>query len=106
MDWIIGIATGLISGLVTGMMTCWFFYWLSGKELKQEADDLRQLNILVIRALVQAGLAEVNFDANGKPIGLVYRLQAGAGTVRLSGSAPAATVEVLHNPQSEGQTGA
>src|SRR5882724_855947 len=93
MEWIIGIVTGLISGLVTGTLTCWYFYWRSGKDLKQEAENLRQLNILIIHALVQARLAEVNFDSKGKPIGLVYRLPEGATSGSISGSA---TPEVLH----------
>ena len=36
MEWIIGIVTGLISGLIAGTLTCWFFYWLSGKDLKRD----------------------------------------------------------------------
>jgi hypothetical protein len=100
MEWKIGITTGLISGLVTGTLTCWFFYWLSGKDLKREAEDLRKLNILIIRALKEAGLADANFDANGKPRGLVLKLRASVGATMHRGSA--ATLEVQRNPQNQG----
>jgi hypothetical protein len=97
MEWIVGITTGLISGLVAGAVVSSVFYWLSGWDLKREADDLRRLNILTIKALVEAGIAEVNFDATGKPAGLVYRLQAGAGELKLSGSL--VSLDVQRHPQ-------
>lgn len=75
MEWIVGI----VSGVITGTATCAFFYWLSGKDLKREANDLRRLNVLIIRALVNAGLAEVNFDGQGNPLGLVFRFEVGDG---------------------------
>jgi len=102
MEWIIGIVTGLISGFVTGMLTCWYFYRRSGRELKQEAEKLRKHNILIISALEQAGLAKFSVDANGEPIGLLFKFQV-SETVKLRDSA---TVEVLHNPQDKDQTGA
>jgi hypothetical protein len=81
MDWN-SIVSGLISGLITGTVTCWVFYWLGGRDLKREASDLRKLNILVINALVQARLADVSVDAQGHPVGLRLKLDAGAETVR------------------------
>jgi hypothetical protein len=86
MEWMNSVVAGLISGLITGTLTCWVFYWLAGRDLKREANDLRKLNILTIRALVQAGLAEVNVDAQGNPVGLRYTLKAESGTFTLSGS--------------------
>ena len=94
MEWIIGIVTGLISG----MLTCWFFYWLAGKDLKREAEDLRKLNILIIRALEQAGLAKVSYNTDGKPKGLVLELRANIGAVTASGSAASL---VLHDLQEQ-----
>ena len=81
MEWVIGI----VSGLITGTMTCAVFYWLGGKDLKREAEDLRRLNILTIRALHHAGLAEINFDAAGKPVGLVFSFRSSGG-IRASGT--------------------
>jgi hypothetical protein len=98
--WFLGIVSGLISGLITGTLTCGVFYWLAGRDLEQEASDLRQLNRLTISALVQVGLAEVNRDAQGNPVGLRYRLDAGRGTVRLSGS----LVDLTVNPPPPGQS--
>jgi hypothetical protein len=82
MEWIVGI----VSGLISGTMTCWLFYWLSGKDLKRETEDLRSLNILTIKALVAAGLADVELDINGKPTGLRYKFE-GSGTLTVRGSA-------------------
>lgn len=90
---------GIVSGLVTGVITCWFFYWLAGKDLRREASDLRQLNILTIRALAHAGLAEFNFDAQGKPIGLIYRFEA-EGKLNLRGEALAE----VHHPEAPKQS--
>jgi hypothetical protein len=86
MEWIVGITTGLISGLVSGALVSWVFYRLSGRDLAREAEDLRKLNIMTVKALVEAGIADVNFDAGGKPIGLRYRLHVDAGELKLSGS--------------------
>jgi hypothetical protein len=72
MEWLISI----VSGLISGMLTCWFFYRLAGKELKQEAEKLRHLNILTIRALERAGLAKVSYDVDGILKGFALELQA------------------------------
>lgn len=80
--WIVG----LISGLITGFVTCLVFYVLSGRDLKKEADDLRKLNVLIIRAMENARIVAVNWDADGRPIGLIHRLDASGG-ITLSGSA-------------------
>jgi hypothetical protein len=84
--WVISIVTGLLSGAVTGTATCWFFYRLSGQDLKREASDLRKLNVLIIRALENAGLVEINWDENHFPKGLVIRAEART-EINLSGSA-------------------
>lgn len=94
MEWVVGI----ISGFITGTITCAIFYWLGGKDLRREAADLRRLNILTIQALVNAGLAEVHFDAQGNPRGLVYRFQ-GSGGVSVGGSA---NVSVQHTTPASG----
>ena len=41
------------------------------QELKEEAANLRKLTVLIIRALEEAGLAILNRDESGEPIGLV-----------------------------------
>jgi hypothetical protein len=101
MEWN-SIVSGLISGLITGTLTCWVFYWLAGKDLKREASELRKLNSLTIRALVQAGLAEVNMDAQGNPVGLRYTLKADSGTYTLSGSVT--NVKNSDKPPDEGSS--
>jgi len=59
-------AGGLISAFIS-----WIFYWLGGRGLAKEAKCLHDLNVLLLRALEEAGLARVNRDASGQPIGLV-----------------------------------
>jgi hypothetical protein len=85
-DMVVGIVAGIVSGLLTGTLTCWFFYWLSGRDLRREADDLRRLNILIVRSLQAAGIIEVTWDAQGNPLGLVYRVDV-TQHLKLSGSA-------------------
>ena len=41
----------------------------------KETEVLRELNILIIRALEEAGLAKFNKDENGKPVGLHFTIQ-------------------------------
>jgi hypothetical protein len=101
MEWIISIVTGLVSGLMSGTLTCWYFYRKSGNDLKQEADNLRNLNILIIRALEQAGLAKVSYDADGKPKGLVLELRANIGAVAASGSAASVILHDLKEQSKE-----
>ena len=101
MEWIIGIVTGLISGLIAGTLTCWFFYWLSGKDFKREVEDLRKLIILIIRALEQADLAKVSYDADGKPKGLVLELRANIGAVAASGSVASVVLHDLKEQSNE-----
>ena len=101
MEWGSGIVTGLVSGLITGMLTCWFFYWLSGKDLKREAEELRRRQYSDTSSLVQSGLAKVNFDADGKPSGLVLELRANIGAVSASGSAASVVLHDLKEQSKE-----
>jgi hypothetical protein len=97
--WALGIVTGLISGLITGTLTCWFFYWLGGLELRKEAADLRRLNILLIRALHNAGVIHVaRWDEDGNPQGLRIEL---SSTVDASVTGRA-TAGVQHNVVASG----
>lgn len=60
------VAGGVISALVS-----WLFYWLGGRGLAKEAKRLHDLNVLLLRAFEEAGLARLNRDASGQLIGLV-----------------------------------
>jgi hypothetical protein len=96
MEWIVGITTGLISGFLSAAVVSLVFYRLAGRDLAREADDLRQLNMLLMNALEEVGIAEVNRDANGKPIGLRYRRHVDE---RVTVSETVKAVVVPHHPE-------
>jgi hypothetical protein len=68
---IIGI---LVTALVTWIFASWY-YKRASEDLVKEAAELKNLNTLILRALENAGFAELNKDENGKPVGLVITLQ-------------------------------
>jgi len=79
------IIVGLLTGVVSSTVVAVVFYYLSGRDLANEASDLRKLNLLLIRALHNAGIIEVTFDDKGKPRGLVISANA-ANALQLDGS--------------------
>ena len=85
MDILVSLGLNVAGGLIAGALTCWYFYRLAGKDLKREADRLRNLNRIIIKALEDGGYIEVNRDSEGNPIGIVYRVQASGG-VTVGGS--------------------
>jgi len=63
-----------IVGIIIGAVITWFisyhYYKRASDELLKEANELRKLNVLILRALENAGLAKLNRDENGNCIGL------------------------------------
>lgn len=76
----------ILAGVVSGILTGGIFYWLAGKDLKEKVLKLANLNRIVIQAVENAGFIEVNRDAQGNPIGIVFRVHAESG-VQVGGSA-------------------
>lgn len=73
MDWSTVIST--IIGVIAGGLVTAFFSWQGSRELrreatelKQETDDLRRLNIMLMRLLDQAGVIPVKWDKQGNPL--------------------------------------
>ena len=66
------IVSTLFGGLISGLLG-WWFYYRSGQQLAAEAARLRLANNIILRALHNAGLAEVNFNAAGEPTGLIVK---------------------------------
>jgi hypothetical protein len=64
------VVTTIISVVVTIAVGCVAFY-LAGRQLRDEAAKLRQLNKLILHAVEHAGFAEVKRDPNGEPTGIV-----------------------------------
>lgn len=80
--------TSTIVGILVGGAITWIvsmiYYHKAGKDLAREAekvriagDRLRQGIRVIARALEAGKLAEVNWDPEGDPLGLVYRASVG-----------------------------
>jgi hypothetical protein len=82
----------LIGAFITGVVSR-YYYMRAAKELQQEADELRRLTTLVLRAMENAGWANLNRDASGRIMGLVIRA---SGHLRGTGSL-SAHAEVLRS---------
>ena len=71
------IGLSLFSMFIGGFVT-WLvarhYYIQALKGLKKEAEELRNLNNLMLRAMKEAGLAEFTHDSQGKFKGLVLKL--------------------------------
>jgi hypothetical protein len=84
MDWT-AIIVGIVTGMVSSAIVATIFYNLSGRDLAKEASELRKLNLLLIRALHNAGVIEVIFDEQCRPKGLAINVVA-ANALRLGDS--------------------
>jgi hypothetical protein len=88
MDTIISTAAG---GLISAIIS-WIFYRLGGRGLAKEAKRLHDLNVLLLRAFEEAGLARVNRDASGQPIGLVLE---GTAVMESASASDACDAEII-----------
>jgi hypothetical protein len=72
-------------GIAIGAGITWIvahkYYKKAGDDLKKETDRLRNLNILIIRGIEEAGLAKFNRDKDGNPIGLTLQVSVVDGIV-------------------------
>lgn len=84
-------AGGVISALVS-----WIFYWLGGRGLAKEAKRLHELNVLLLRAFEETGLARLNRDASGQPIGLVLE---GAAVLESASATDSCDAEIIRAPK-------
>lgn len=70
---ILTIFSVIVGGLITWFASK-YFYIKAGKELREEADELRRLNVLMLRALENAGLAHFHRDDENNITGLQISL--------------------------------
>lgn len=86
-----------IANILVGALITWFlaryYFKKAGNELKEEADKLRKLNILMLRALEEAGLAKFNRNENNEIIGLVINLSAVGTMGDITGNLTAKKIE-------------
>ncbi len=86
-QWLIGIVTGIFSGVVVSA----FFYILSGRDLRNEARELKRINGVLLRAL-RDDRAEVEWDEHGAPQRLHFKMHAESGQMKLTGNIVGMTV--------------
>jgi len=67
-------------GVVIGSAITWVvahkYYVKASEKLRKEASELRNLNVLILRGMEEAGFAKFNRDKNGNPVGLVLKISA------------------------------
>ena len=64
----------MIIGVVITWSVTYIYYKKAGDGLRQEADAVRRLTILMIRGMEEAGWVKYNRDEQGNPVGLVLQL--------------------------------
>jgi hypothetical protein len=79
----VGNALEIALGIVAGGLINWLFSRQASKELRQEAEELRQLIHLILRAMHNSELAEIIYNEHGKPVGMVVK---GSGAISGEGS--------------------
>lgn len=79
----ISVISGLISGLISGVVVSWWFYYWSGKKLREETESLRsqseklrKLSELMMRAMKKEDGTEITMGQEGDPEKLRRKLHA------------------------------
>ena len=78
-------------GVLAGGFFGHFFYVKAGKQLAEEATELRRLSMLVLRGLESAGLVKWSRDEHDRITGITFTLQAKVGAVTVTGHNPEIT---------------
>jgi hypothetical protein len=86
----------MVVGAIVSALVSWFFYWLGGRGLAKEAQRLHDLNVLLLRAFEEAGLATLNRDASGQPVGLVLQ---GAAVMESVSTGDSCDAEIIRGPK-------
>lgn len=88
------IPAALVGGLI-GWGIAHVYAVESSRELKEEAAMLRKINITMLHGMENAGWVEVNWGADGLPLGIVIKLSGhgqaealGSGTLSQSKQSP------------------
>jgi len=89
------ILSTAVGGVISALIS-YVFFWLGGRDLAREATRLRELNVLLLRAFEEAGLARVNRDENGHPIGLVIEGAAVMESTHVSDACDAEVIRASH----------
>ena len=81
-------ALGMLIGAIITIMVAENYYEKASRDLAVEAKKLRAMNVLMLRALEHAGLAEFSRDEDGNIKGLTFKFISDGGSMKSSGSAP------------------
>lgn len=67
---------GTVAGALITFLAAHLYYVRASADLTNEANQLRNLNHLILRAMEDAGIAEFSRDANGNIVGMRYNIKA------------------------------
>lgn len=81
-------AFGVIIGAIISIVVAKHYYEKASLDLAVEAEKLKTMNVLMLRALEHAGLAEFSRDDDGNIRGFVFKFISEGGSMKSSGSAP------------------
>jgi len=73
-----------IQFFVGGIIVTLIVGWAASKDLIREIRKLRQLNQLILVALQNSGMADLNFDKDGNIVGLNINIQAKTAELKLT----------------------
>ncbi len=75
----------LLIGFLLGMFGGWVLSLWAARDLRKEADKLRKLNLIVIRALEDQRMVKTIKDKDGNPTGIIVEGKASvAGEARVT----------------------
>lgn len=89
------LAAMILGGLIT-WLAARYYYIKAGRELVREAEELKRLNILMLRGLESAGLAEFSRDQDGNIKGMVIKV---SGNLQTGLASLSAQGEVISKPK-------
>ena len=64
---------GMLVGAAVTWWAAWHYYEKASRELAEQAEELRKLNVLMLRGLESAGMAEFSRDEEGNIKGMVIK---------------------------------
>ena len=74
---------GVLVGAAVTWLVSWWYYHRAGEELRKEAQELQRLTTMILQAVQQAGIAQVNWHEDGRPKGINITISPPAGTLTL-----------------------
>ena len=80
-------ALGVLIGAIITIVAAKHYYEKASLDLAVEAEKLKTMNVLMLRALEHAGLAEFSRDDDGNIRGFVFKMTSEGGSTKASGSA-------------------